>query len=213
LPDCTGASSARAAKQHPSTEIAKAKVQNRASVGRTTRRSPFPSAYSPGRAVRTFTATKPKAFLGMWMVSPRCAPLIVKWNGGATGAKRRTAAASSTDFRRAEVLARANIIGPSTVHGKPPLGSNLAPAATAYAFLKLRRRAADPIWFERARALPMSAIPQCRETRKTLWPWPILALNRRCRPGRLSVGRLESYAALSNRPHSLSRVCARPAHF
>lgn len=46
-------------------------------------------------------------------------------------------------------------------------GSNLChgTAGNGYAFLKLHRRAKDPIWIERARAFAMTAISQCREAR------------------------------------------------
>jgi hypothetical protein len=49
--------------------------------------------------------------------------------------------------------------GPNLCHGT---GGN------GYAFLKLHRRTADPIWLERARSFAMTAIAQCREAREQL---------------------------------------------
>ncbi len=49
-------------------------------------------------------------------------------------------------------------------------GSNLChgTGGNGYAFLKLHRRTADPVWLERARAFAMTAIAQCREAREQL---------------------------------------------
>ena len=48
-------------------------------------------------------------------------------------------------------------------------GSNLChgTGGNGYAFLKLYRRTKDPKWIERARAFAMTAISQCRESRRT----------------------------------------------
>jgi hypothetical protein len=47
-------------------------------------------------------------------------------------------------------------------------GSNLChgTGGNGYAFLKLYKRTGDPVWLERARSFAMTAIAQCRETRK-----------------------------------------------
>jgi hypothetical protein len=39
-------------------------------------------------------------------------------------------------------------------------------AGNGYAFLKLYKRTGDPVWLDRARSFAMTAIAQCRETRK-----------------------------------------------
>jgi hypothetical protein len=85
-------------------------------------------------------------------------------------------------------------------------GSNLCHGAggNGYVFLKLHRRTADPVWLERARVRHdgHSAMPRGARTAR---PRPILALDGRCRPGRLPVELLESHAALPNRRHLLSQ--------
>jgi Lanthionine synthetase C-like protein len=49
-------------------------------------------------------------------------------------------------------------------------GSNLChgTGGNGYAFLKLYRRTNDPVWLDRARTFAMTAIAQCRETRKEI---------------------------------------------
>lgn len=89
---------------------------------------------------------------------------------------------------------KTNILGPTT---------NLDTGRTAHAFLKLHRRTTDPDGFERAFAMSASPMPRGAQT---LWLRPIRAVDRRCRPSRLSVGLLDRTAALSKRPPLKSRA-------
>ena len=77
-------------------------------------------------------------------------------------------------------------------------------AGNGYAFLCLYRRTGERAWLERARAFAMHAIGQWEEEQQRVRPRPLLALDRRPRPGLLPVGLRARARRLPDAPRVLS---------